>query len=956
MKKLLLYFLLFFGGQLWSQDDTLVEENIRKIGDILYQNLDETIYGSSLLNRSFSTNEITLQQVKGNYNQIHSVIEFFNLYQDIAYSYLDSTTLMDTKTLGDFITNEFKMNEYNNSTDRLVQPFGFLIHTVSAIDSTNFDIDHFQRSEYSLIPLVDQNTLYTKKLLKSCALIEFYPESGYRTGFLKYTPELISASENITNLNLFINVGNGYVQFDDSSPLIEYDRTRDSIIGLLAYNYQINDTIYFDTLQFYLTTKGEDIKRDPNPSYWQYVGEYGNSTSIKFDIGMIFGCGNTTLHARRPIIIVPPYRPSVQPFSMQQYYNQFNFSNLMNELAEKGYDIFFIKLKPGNESLELAAQALAEYITMLNQNKKEEFPDEDWENILMGYSMGGQIARYCLKKMEKEHMDNGAPHHHTRLYIPFDSPHLGANIPMFTQAVYKDLRYTNIFAMMGYLSLVDEASRDMGICDIEGSITTIENNGGGDPKIYHILPDIAGVRKNFLNDLYTNLNHQFTAPVGDMRRSFPVFTRNIAISTGANDQDYNDLYSLYPGKLLFHQSAIGYGYGTLYYKLRRVYASERVDDHTVFRNKEQILTFLVPITVKNRDYRVIYGEEFDLAQGGYKDEFYDKLAGGFAATGVVSILRTSAFGFGQKEYNGHMGFLPMVSALAINKSIWGYGGNFHYNLKDQGLMYKSLSDIPLIKSETYGYPNLGHPSDHFNITPFEAIYCDPQTYEHIKMDASITDNGGYSPVYLINTKDFILNEVEADDVYLQNKVIGNNHVQWDPNYTYNAWYKAKNKLTIGKLVTPKTDPGDYVIKASGDITVYAGQEISIKPGFHTQHGSDFHAFIQADCDPNSFSGGSQKNMQQSTTTSEQNNAAKEVRSVPLEISIFPNPSHGLLTVLFPQKTIGSYRLVAIQGQVIQTGQVDPDNTEIQFQLEKGIYFMQYTTDEKNVITKQIHVL
>jgi hypothetical protein len=404
---------------------------------------------------------------------------------------------------------------------------------------------------------------------------------------------------------------------------------------------------------------------------------------------------------------------------------------------------------------------------------------------------------------------------------------------MFTQCVYKDQRWSNIFAMLSYNSLVDEASRDMGASHIEGSLINVEDNGAGQPIIYHILPGSTGERNNFLTDLFTNLNHQFTAPIGDMRRDFPAFTRNISISTGANDQDYNQLYGLEPGKLLFHQSSIGSGFGFLQYKLRRLYSSKWQYDHTVFRNKEQIISFLIPITIKNRDYRVTYGDEFDLAQGGYKDEFYDKLAIGFVPTGAVSILRTSAFGLGQKEYDNHMCFLPMVSALALNKDIWGLG-NLQYNLKNEGLMYKTKIDFDNdVRSETFGYPNLGHNIDHFNITPFEAIFCDPQTYEHIKMDASIEENDNYDPVYLDYLTDFIVNEVEAESVFLQNKVIGNNHVQWDPSFTYKAWYKAQNQLTIGNLVTPKTDPGDYVIEATGNITVYAGQEINLKPGFHS---------------------------------------------------------------------------------------------------------------------------
>jgi hypothetical protein len=160
------------------------------------------------------------------------------------------------------------------------------------------------------------------------------------------------------------------------------------------------------------------------------------------------------------------------------------------------------------------------------------------------------------------------------------------------------------------------------------------------------------------------------------------------------------------------------------------------------------------------------------------------------------------------------------------------------------LMYSQFNSTQF--SNTYGYPNLAHPNTHFNITPFEAIYCDIYTYEHIKMLASVEENG-YNDVYLVHTRNFIVNEEESDVVYLQNKTIGDNHTQMDPTYKYRAWYKAFTRIEIGHLVTPKTDPGNYIIEKTGDITVYAGQSVILKPGFHAQNGSTFHAFIKKDC-------------------------------------------------------------------------------------------------------------
>lgn len=952
MRKFITGLFLLIGIHGWGQVDTLIEEDLRKAADIVFGQLDSSLFNGALINRAFSSSEITNQQINGNYNQVHSVFEFFELYHDIASSYVDSTQLMNNDEFGEFLQTVLIENELNH-VDKLIQPFGFVLHNVNQIDSTKLNENYFSTDGFSLVPTAQESEYYKKTILQSGALIELYPESGYLTGKLQYVPELISVSPDIKNLVLKVNTGNGFLPFNETNNLIEYNRIGDSLIGLLAYTYQLEGDKYFDTLQFYLTTKGE-VNEKENATYWEFVGTYANSTNIKFEVGILRGCGNTSLNPKRPIIFVPPYRPFIQAFSMKKYFDQFNVDGLFNKLSNMGYDVLFIKLKPGYPSLEQAGQALSEYITEINELKQQEFPNESWENIVVGYSMGGQIARYCLKKMEYNHMVLGAPHHHTRLYIPFDSPHLGANIPMFTQAVYKDLKNLNILAGLSYIALDDPASRDMCVTHINGSVTSIEAGGIGNPDIYHIIPSAASEHDNFMAELHLSFNHSLTI-TSDLRKTFPSFTRNISVATGSNTKDYTELFSLDPGKLLFDQSAIGYYYGGLAYKLRRIYAARREYDHSVFRNKEQMLTFLIPITYRDRDYRVSYGDEWDMAQGGYKDEFYDKM------TGAVRVLRLGAFGLGQKHYDNHMCFLPMVSALAINKDIWQLG-NLHYNLKNEGLMFNQFNFDPNIPSNTYGYPNLGHPTDHFQITPFEAVYCDPQTYEHIKLQESIAENSGDAnnndPTYLAYTTQFILDEVEADDVYLQNKIIGKNHVQWDPNYTYTAWYKSKNKLTIGQNVTPKTDAGAYVIEATGDITTYAGKEVNIKPGFHAQQGSDFHAYIDMnDCvtDEGKTAISSKTQMESAQNERRLIDEQEVGISDPEEINIYPNPSLGEINIVFSDQLLGDFTVFSYLGERILQ-QIIPAERNVKLNLPKGHYLLHVKTAEGNTITKQIIVL
>lgn len=821
-----------------GQVDTLFQDDERKVADIVFKNLNDSLYGPSLLNRAFPDNNTTLSQINGDYSQIHTVLTFNELYEDMAIAYLDSNYLMSPPQLGDFIFEKYEENELDTTfgIDNLIQPFGLLIHNTKFIDTTYMDSSYFSVTNFSINPNIGEDSLYQSAQIKSAALFEFYPDNGYAVGYLKYDVKLISVSPDISNLTIQIDAGNGFLSFDASNPYIEYDRSLDSLIGLAAISYRKGGILVFDTLDFYLTTQGNGVK-SKSAETWDVLVSFEASNGVEMLIMHKKGCGNSNNNndiGKRPIIFAPPYRPGVQPFSANKYWKQFDYKSVMSSLADMGYDIFFIKFrgKYGYASLELNGAAVAEFITSKNIQKNFYYPNEDWENIVSGFSMGGQVARYALLKLESDHMYNGGEHHHSRLYAPFDSPHHSVNIPLFAQAVYKELQSSNLFAYMAYKSLVDEASKDMCYYHLLGS--NIVNNGSNQKWIYPV-PTTENL--NYQSAVQTGYIHPFSHP-NDERISFPSFTRNIGISTGNINKDYDEEYSLTPGKLLFKQDAL---VNFITFKRREVFASKYGGVHTIFRNKESIV-FFFPIVYRNTDYRTVDAYEWDMAAGGYKDEFYDEWVAGFIPISPISILRSTGNFWGNKYYDKHMMFLPSTSALAIKPSIW-QNNNLFYDLKSNDLMLNAFNSN--VNSNTFGYPNLGRPNDHFSITPFEALYCDIQTYEHIKMQKTIDANPALDGNYLVYLRDFVLDEVEADIVCLQNKTIGKNHVQTN-GYKYKAWYKAYDQILIGHLVTPKTDPGDYIIEDSGEITVHAGNSITLSPGFHAQADSYFHAYIYYD--------------------------------------------------------------------------------------------------------------
>lgn len=136
----------------------------------------------------------------------------------------------------------------------------------------------------------------------------------------------------------------------------------------------------------------------------------------------------------RPIIILDGFDPG-DARDITGLYNSLEFDgqNMADLLRAEGYDIVILnqpvyttdglQIDGGADFIQRNGFVLAAMIEFLNAEKVG-----DEELVVLGPSMGGLIGRYGLAWMEANEID-----HETRLYISFDSPHRGANIPVSIQ-------------------------------------------------------------------------------------------------------------------------------------------------------------------------------------------------------------------------------------------------------------------------------------------------------------------------------------------------------------------------------------------------------------------------------------------------------------------------------------------------------------------------------------------
>jgi|GEM_PF-1350957 len=159
---------------------------------------------------------------------------------------------------------------------------------------------------------------------------------------------------------------------------------------------------------------------------------------------IIYGGNHTSL--QNPLIVAEGYDPgfAIAPenqyglYTYQSFLNQINNRNPQNgqfinpslhsllttdATATNPYDIVFIDYQNGVDDIRRNALLFKQVVRTVNSLKSS--AGSTAPNVVLGLSMGGLVARWGLRDME-----NNGEKHQTSLYISYDSPHQGANVPI----------------------------------------------------------------------------------------------------------------------------------------------------------------------------------------------------------------------------------------------------------------------------------------------------------------------------------------------------------------------------------------------------------------------------------------------------------------------------------------------------------------------------------------------
>lgn len=194
------------------------------------------------------------------------------------------------------------------------------------------------------------------------------------------------------------------------------------------------------------------------------------------------------------------------------------------------YDIVYIDWQQSFAPIEANADILKQVIQWVNTNKTT-----TEKNVVLGYSMGGLIARYALCQME----DDNTPHD-VKTFISYDSPHFGINIP--TGYLFAARHFIKQISESYLVKLADDIKCILDFLGVE--ITLPDNiltpaygiinylNGlSNAPSVRQMLEAFVTPTLSIDNSMYWELQHQLNQwgmPSGDAGSNI----LNLTISNG----------------------------------------------------------------------------------------------------------------------------------------------------------------------------------------------------------------------------------------------------------------------------------------------------------------------------------------------------------------------------------------------------------------------------------------
>ena len=218
-------------------------------------------------------------------------------------------------------------------------------------------------------------------------------------------------------------------------------------------------------------------------------------------------------------------------------------------VASEGFTVYVVQPKNADAAIQTSSLALEAALTDSNFELRQHYYNTGNPSAVLGWSMGGVVARYALAKMESNNVDHGAS-----VYVSIDAPHRGAFLPTSLEVLVR-----SILDLKNEGSKIDFQGREFSADDIPDSIINIFrsleaklDSNAARQLLGVYLKTSNSISSNFIAGSTVNLQNRYNAIGNDgsvaahpsfyalrnemlLFGGYPALTKNIGVTHGALD-------------------------------------------------------------------------------------------------------------------------------------------------------------------------------------------------------------------------------------------------------------------------------------------------------------------------------------------------------------------------------------------------------------------------------------
>lgn len=388
--------------------------------------LDKSLISSGILGeKGFLF--VDLDRFNGQTDSVITTPQWWQLYRQLHFASLSQTSMSSPdsiKTMSDQLLRQE------------IIPIALMNLNYNQIKPYALDNNLLVLSNGKLYDVLNRNeSPYNNKHMFAAAVLKKRICHGLVTFRLDERFFINNVSSSIASLEIDFDDGQGYRSFSqngfsNNDITISYqDPGEKTLTVRIVFSDQ---TILRSKTSFTIATTSNVIPDDSISitSYTRYLGDM--ATGVAY---ILYGCGNHG-KLRKPFIVCDGFDPSNSRHFPELYEmldgKDENGQSLkfIDKARAEGFDIIILDYDDGTDYIQRNAMVMVSLINYVNAQLRNN--ESNSQLVVIGPSMGGLIIRYALSYMEQNGMN-----HNTRLYVSFDSPHLGANIPIGDQYFVK---------------------------------------------------------------------------------------------------------------------------------------------------------------------------------------------------------------------------------------------------------------------------------------------------------------------------------------------------------------------------------------------------------------------------------------------------------------------------------------------------------------------------------------